>query len=410
MRGTRASLRAAPPWVYRTYLVATMIATFALPLWLTGFGHAPCRDSEILTGSVIAAASVLSVEIGRILEGGVSGSQRPHKALSAWAFASALLLPTWWLLPVVAFTYAHAWWRGLRVPVWKWVGSGAYLVLSGTTAAVTSAAIAGRDMDLMDGSGLRGVLAVLVAAAAFLAVETLLFHGSAYLNRPENEIWLRKTLASRSFYLTESGVLLVGGLSAAIWTGAPWILVLLTPVYGLAQRAALHEPLRERADADEKTGVLRFDAWRRLAELGTQRCLRRRQPWSVLFVDIDHFKRFNDTWGHLAGDRALVAVARTVADQIGDRGVLGRFGGEEFCVFLDGHGVEAAAIGDQICAAVSHLDVPGADRLTISVGLATVSPQQDIELAVALEAADRALFQAKASGRNTTAVRLVGRD
>ncbi|GAA1957221.1 GGDEF domain-containing protein [Nocardioides panacihumi] len=398
--------------MYRLYLVATMVATLVLPVALMPFGHERGQGSAVGVALVIVVASVLNVEIGRWLEGGMSGSQRPHKALSAWAFASALLLPTWWLLPVVSFTYAHAWWRGLRVPVWKWIGSGAYLVLCGTTAAVTAAAIAGPEVDLMAGSGLRGLVAVLAAAGAFLAVETLLFHGSAYLNRPESEVWLRKTLRSRSFYLTETGVLLVGGLSAAIWTGAAWFLVLLIPVYGLTQRAVLHEPLQERADGDEKTGVLRFEAWRRVADLGTQRCLRRGEPWAVLFADIDHFKRFNDTWGHLAGDRALAAVAqtlvRTVAAAIGDRGVVGRFGGEEFCVFLRSTELEATELADRIRAAVAQLDMAEGSPLTVSVGLASVPPGALVGIEAALDHADRALFQAKEAGRNATRVQLVG--
>ena len=408
----------AQPWpttrraAYRAYLAVAMTATVVLPVVLARFGHQPCRDSELLTGAVIVAASVLNVELGRILEGGVSGSQRPHKALSAWAFASALLLPTWWLFPVVAITYAHAWWRGLRVPLWKWIGSAAYLVLCGTAAAVTATAIAGRSIDLAAGTGLRGLVTVLAAAMAFLTVETLLFHGSAYLNRPESEVWLRKTLRSRSFYLTESGVLLVGGLSAAIWRGTPWILVLLIPVYGLTQRAALHEPLRERAEGDEKTGVLRFDAWRRSAELRVQRCRRRRAPWAVLFVDIDHFKLFNDTWGHLAGDRALAAVARALDDAVassgGDRGVVGRFGGEEFCVLVTAPADVSTALAEEVRRAVAALDASQSQPVTISVGLAVVSPDEQVELDAALEQADRALFRAKEAGRNATAVQLVG--
>ena len=64
----------------------------------------------------------------------------------------------------------------------------------------------------------------------FLVVQSILFHGSAYLNRPEDERWLRRTLRTPSFYLTEGAVLLVGGRSAALWTGGAWFLLL--PIYG----------------------------------------------------------------------------------------------------------------------------------------------------------------------------------
>lgn len=386
--------------VYRAYLGVVMVAAAVLPLLLAGRGHARCADSEVLTSLVLIGASALNVELGRLAEGGVAESQRPHKALSAWAFASALLLPTWWLLPVVAITYAHAWWRGLRVPVLKWIGSGAYLVLCGVGAAVTAASIAGHRVDLMAGSGLRGLVAVLAASAVFLGVETALFHVSAYLNRPEEEVWLRATLRSRTFYFTESSVLLIGGLSAAVWTGGPWILGLLVPVYGLVQRAVLHEPLRQRADYDEKTGLLRFEAWRRFAAIGATHCLRVHRPWSVLFIDIDHFKGYNDAWGHLAGDQALGRVARVVAQEIGPQAFAGRFGGEEFCVFVQAAREDAASIAERIRAAVEHLVDPVARALTVSVGLAAVAGGEATDLDAVIGRADEALFTAKEAGRN----------
>lgn len=408
-RGRRVPGRFWPvtlPWRARAWLTATGLAGLVLPIVLVRLGHRSGAGSELLVGAVLVAASIVNVEIGRLLEGGVVDSQRPHKALSAWSFAAALLLPTWWLLPVVAVTYAHAWWRGLRPPLWKWVGSALYLVLCGFAAAVVAVAITDRNVDLMAGDAGRGLLAVLASAATFLAVETLLFHGSAYLNHADDEVWLRKTLRSRSFYLTESAVLLIGGLSAAMWSGGAWMLILLIPVYALTQRAVLHEPLRDRADHDDKTGALRFESWRHLATLTADRCWRRQQPWAVLFVDIDHFKLYNDAWGHLAGDEALVAVVEAVERAIGTAGLVGRFGGEEFCAFLSDTDAEAAAArAEAVRAGVADLVLAPDRRLTVSVGLAAVSPDQYVDLEAVLNDADHALFDAKNAGRNTVAVR-----
>ena len=84
-------------------------------------------------------------------------------------------------------TYAYAWWRGLRVTPWKWIGSAAYVVLAGLGASITAQAVIGDEPNLMDGNGAAGLLGVLAATATFLAVETVLFHGSAYLNHPADE-------------------------------------------------------------------------------------------------------------------------------------------------------------------------------------------------------------------------------
>ncbi|MGN6162508.1 MAG: diguanylate cyclase [Marmoricola sp.] len=365
--------------------------------------------SQLLTGGLLVSLSILNIEIGRIVEGGASDSQRPHKGLSAWAFAAAILLPAWWLLPVEGVTYAHAWWRGLRVPPWKWVGSAAYVVLAGLGASIIGGYGLGTETDLMQGDGLSGVVVVLAAAAAFIAIETVLFHGSAYLNHPDDEVWLRHTLRSPSFYLTEGGVLLVGGLSAAIWTGGGWFVVLLVPVYAITQRAALYEPLRQRAEHDGKTGLLRFESWRRLAIVAAARCHRSGRPWAVLFADLDHFKAFNDRWGHLGGDEALSAVAKAMTSQLRARDLAARFGGEEFCVFLPDLGPEeATAVAERIRTAVASAEIRGRGPVRISIGLAVAdSAVETNDFGVVLSAADRALFCAKERGRDQVRVEIV---
>ena len=229
----------------RLFLTAVGIAAVVLP-WA-----APAPVTEYRSGWVTVLAlvvvSVLNVELSRWLSGGLARNQQPHKALSAWAFATGLLLPTAWLLVVVPVTYAHAWWRGLRVPLWKWIGSGFYLVLGGYAAAWVRYGVLGEESNWMAGDGGRGLTALVVAALAFLAVETVLFTGSAVLNDAEDEVWLRAMLTGPAFYFTESGVLLLGGLLTAVWTGGVWYTLLFLPLYVLVQHAVLLGPLRERA-------------------------------------------------------------------------------------------------------------------------------------------------------------------
>ncbi|MGZ4449964.1 MAG: ATP-binding protein [Nocardioides sp.] len=237
------------PLALRAYLGLTTLAALVVPWLVTGPAADPGTTTRLVTAAVLLVVAVLNVEIGRVLTGGLERAHQPHKALSAWAFACALLLPAPWLLVVVPLTYAHTWWRGLRIPWWKWAGSATFLVLSGCLAAVVADAVMGDEANFMRGRGGLGLVAVLLAAIAFLALEALLFCGPAYLNHAEDEVWLRQTLRSASFYGTEAGVLVIGALLAAVWTGGSWFVLLFVPIYLIAQRAVLHEPLRQRAEA-----------------------------------------------------------------------------------------------------------------------------------------------------------------
>ncbi len=231
----------------QAYVGLAVVAACALPFVVPG--SLGTQRATWLTVAVLVGISVINVEIGRRLFGGLSRTQQPHKALSAWAFSCAVLLPSPWLLVVVPFTYAHARWRGLRVPLWKWVGSAAFLVLAGLAAGTVAGQVVGAQTNWMSGAGGLGLLGLVLAALAFVVVESVLFAGSALLNTAQDEEWLRRTLRDPSFYLTELGVLFVACLLVAVWTGGPWFVLLLLPLYALAQRAALHVPMRERAEA-----------------------------------------------------------------------------------------------------------------------------------------------------------------
>lgn len=235
----------ATPLRMRLFLVLTGVAALTLP-WAVA---APVDgvQPDWLTVSALIVVSVLNVEVSRWLTGGLAYTQQPHKALSAWAFATGLLLPTPWLLVVVPVTYAHARWRGLRVPLWKWVGSALYVVLCGYAAAWVKYSLLGSDVNWMAGDGRSGFQAMVLAGVAFLVLETLLFTGSALLNHAHDEVWLRAMLRDPTFYVTETGVLLIGGLLSAVWTGGPWYTLMFVPVYILVQLAVLYAPLRERA-------------------------------------------------------------------------------------------------------------------------------------------------------------------
>lgn len=164
----------------------------------------------------------------------------------------------------------------------------------------------------------------------------------------------------------------------------------------------LERQLRAFADIDELTQLPRR---RRVFELGRRILLRTErvgQPFSVLYIDADHFKSVNDRFGHDTGDRALQLIARHIQDSMRPTDVAGRFGGEEFVVLLpaaDQH--DAARVAERLRKRIEdarQLEV----TLTISVGVAQHVRGEPIERVI--RRADSALLDAKDSGRNRVVI------
>ncbi|HVL66837.1 MAG TPA: diguanylate cyclase [Vicinamibacterales bacterium] len=176
------------------------------------------------------------------------------------------------------------------------------------------------------------------------------------------------------------------------------------------ERTAQLEEANRRLEAlsyrDALTGVANRRAFDQALDAEWRRGLRARRPLSVLLVDIDHFKRFNDTYGHPAGDRSLGQVAAALAGVIHRPGdTVARYGGEEFGVLLPETDPEgAAAVGDRMREAVEALRLAHAGGVgglvTISAGVATVVPSEDGAPEALVAAADAALYDAKRGGRN----------
>lgn len=127
---------------------------------------------------------------------------------------------------------------------------------------------------------------------------------------------------------------------------------------------------------------------------------------TVMMIDLDHFKRFNDEFGHQAGDRALRHVGRCLeAGFSGVDGIVARFGGEEFiAAFHSASVAEAERLAEDVRSAICALDIPVRDnrsqRITTSIGLASAGPEAMVDLGELTARADRALYRAKSDGRN----------
>lgn len=164
-----------------------------------------------------------------------------------------------------------------------------------------------------------------------------------------------------------------------------------------AQRSRLHE---REAITDALTGLYNR-RWldQRLPRL-IARHLRSQRPLSLLAVDIDHFKRFNDDFGHATGDRVLALAATTVLEQLRPTDLAVRYGGEEFFVVLPETPLEGALIAaERLRLRIAAARAQGVERtVTVSIGVAQLVPPEDA--AALMARADQKLYVAKASGRN----------
>jgi diguanylate cyclase len=123
-------------------------------------------------------------------------------------------------------------------------------------------------------------------------------------------------------------------------------------------------------------------------------------PASLLLIDIDHFKSINDRHGHAAGDDVLRGIAELLRRTVPADGHAGRLGGDEFAVALPAPATEAARIAEQLRAAVEQLQFPRYRELQASISIGLAQPVGESDLRSWIEAADRALYRAKRSGRN----------
>ena len=167
------------------------------------------------------------------------------------------------------------------------------------------------------------------------------------------------------------------------------------------------ERLNKVAITDALTGAYnrRFFDERFTAEFG--RAQRQSIPLSLIMLDVDFFKDYNDRYGHPAGDKALISVVKALKSQLHrPTDVVTRYGGEEFAIILPDSGSEGGRIvAEKLRVAVSGLNIQHgtssvADHLTISIGLTTYQPDTSCNTTCFLEAADAALYSAKHGGRN----------
>ncbi|WP_431027745.1 diguanylate cyclase [Lysinibacillus sp. LZ02] len=179
------------------------------------------------------------------------------------------------------------------------------------------------------------------------------------------------------------------------------LLIIFTDITELKM---LQQQLEHQAYYDELTQIYNRRAFFQQCEQDFAAAKKYISPFTIILLDIDYFKRVNDTYGHHAGDQLIVHVVKACQTQLEEGALFARYGGEEFVLALKGYnGLQGEAVANQIRKYVesqSCMTEEGKINVTLSLGVAEASHETDETLYQLLNKADQALYAAKAAGRN----------
>ena len=197
--------------------------------------------------------------------------------------------------------------------------------------------------------------------------------------------------------------------SILIFAAPHFIFILLLADQTLHWWRRREDTIRVLSRTDMLTGLANRLAVMEMLEKEVARTLRHGPPLAVVILDLDHFKRINDTWGHPTGDRVLKEAARVLGASIRKTDVVGRYGGEEFMIVLPNTTLAGAIVLIERCReqlANTVIMADNGERVPISASFGLVDNEDDMSLdaEVLIKAADEALYQAKHDGRNRVVV------
>jgi diguanylate cyclase (GGDEF)-like protein len=422
------------PGLVRAYIGAVPVAALALTaLAASATSWVPGDLVRFLLLLSCGAVSVVVTPRVAYLESGLV-----RDFLTAWVLPVAILLPPVYAMVIPAPLLVLTQWRVHRGAVYRRVFTGAAIGLAYGAASLVFRAIPASFAGTTLGTGTHPLTWMAAVAAAELTGwfgHNALIVVAVKLSDPTARV--AGIALNREALLADFAQMDLGILITVVVAVDPVLAVLGVPTVLLARRFMMHAQLLAKSRMDAKTGLLNASTWEDEAEREIVRAVRTRSPLCVALLDLDHFKRVNDTHGHLIGDQALRAVTAVLREQMRSYDLAGRFGGEEFAVLLpQTREDQALAIAERLRTVIAALSVPvthhdvshnGSDdhsddgggshrddsgendpagtcvRVTVSIGVAALD-RVGPELTTLLAAADAALYRAKQAGRNTTRV------
>jgi len=392
------SLWDLPRWMQA--LVVGVVAVYCAAV-CAAVAVTPAQAGQLRLFSLLVLCSAVSVELTR--RAGES-TRVTRDVYAIWDLPAAVLLPPAYVLlapiPRMALTQA----RVRKTALHRRAYTAAAVGLAYAAASVVfHAAVPFLGPGAGAGTGEQAMMWTLLAAGCGLLrliVNDSLVLAAVKGSGPSTR--LRAEIAGAEAVYGSAAELALSMLVTVAAARAGLTVVYALPLVIPLQRSLRHAQLVAEARLDAKTGLLNDTTWRRRAEGEVARAVRTHAPVAVGILDIDHFKRVNDTYGHPAGDAVLAAVAAAVRATLRGYDVIGRTGGEEFAFILPGApAAEAAEVGERLRRAVAQLQLPPSQGpgVTVSVGIA-VTARPDRELFRYYGLADAALYAAKQHGRD----------
>ena len=404
------------PDAVRRYVLAVFVvavATSAATAFLV-----PVTQTDVVRFGILALCAVVSIEFTRRIEREREYLRSRRVAYvdtkGIWSGAAVLVLPPVLATAMVVFTYGVAWfrvWPSNRPVPHRWL-FGAATVLIGTQAAATILTVGMQQHPGLPATELLAGLGDLAVITLALGARWLFNCGlvMAVIALSSPNMPARDLFTGFSQQMLEAGSMALALVSATVLMANPLVLAPVVLAVVVMHRSVLLHQYQAESRTDPKTGLTTVKWWRVGAERAFAAARRTKRPMGLLILDLDKFKGINDTYGHLVGDKVLTVVAQGLLEEVRDQDSCCRWGGEELTVVIPE--VESASnlrsIAERIRRRVESLAIYSDEEageaqrvpVTASIGAALYPAEGMDSLDDVLRAADTAVYQAKARGRN----------